>query len=262
MSSKYCRIVATKLFESGVAKLKKKHEDAAIDKLYQIVKELSEFKVTKQHKNHPLKNADGHKDIHVVHGKVILIYKYLGDGESVDECALMITLRLHDVVNHTQLDNYNQKKYKAKADEYDIENIKSSHQISTNYDDFMDWLLSLPDDIQWEVDSFADEQGLPLYQDCSDEDLAWIIDYFQSKVEAATDISRPDPEGDNLYGSDMTLAQKRYDLIKVRDELEKLRRRVVKFRDKYMGQDVQTGLQAIDDQLYTSIETWDKFFDI
>lgn len=64
-------------------------------------------------------------------------------------------------------------KYKKSAYEYDVNKVESST-------DFDDWYDSLTDSQQSTIDDIADEEGIPLYSDASESDLAYLIDRGQS----------------------------------------------------------------------------------
>ena len=168
--SKVNRIVATRSFENAVKQLKKKHESKTLQELKQTVLELANYNITKQKSNHPLKNSDGHIDLHLKGGKLVLLYKYEDD-------VLTVSLRLQDVVNHDQLMSYDNKKYKAPAREYNTDNISNS-TILGSYDEFMNWYDELSDEDQWEVDDIADTNGIPFYEEASDDQLSWLHDQF------------------------------------------------------------------------------------
>ena len=125
---KQVKVVATKQFEQGVKMLKKKHDNEALSELYEVVTQLRSLNVSTQNKNHWLKNADGHLDIHIKGGNLILLYKYIG-GES-DDIALVVTLKLQDLIDHTELRRYDKKNYKASAHDYDVDDIKSTTDIA------------------------------------------------------------------------------------------------------------------------------------
>ena len=108
--NKVSRIVATRSFENAVKQLKKKHETNALNELHNAVLSLCNFEITKQKSNHPLKNAQGHKDLHLKNGKLVLIYRYEDD-------TLYIGLRLQDLVNHDKLASYDNNKYNSPARE-------------------------------------------------------------------------------------------------------------------------------------------------
>ena len=172
--SKVSKIVATRSFENSVKQLKKKHENEALNELCDIVNKLADYEITKQKSNHPLKDVDGHIDLHLKGGKLVLLYKYEDD-------VLTIALRLQDVVNHDQLMSYNKKKYKAPTSDYDINNIKNSVDIQANYSSFENWYDNLSEEDQWKVDDLADIEGIPFYEDATDGDLAWLHDTFESQ---------------------------------------------------------------------------------
>lgn len=166
--SKVSRVVATRSFESSLKQLKKKHEVSAIDELYQTVLDLMEFKITKQKSNHALKNAEGHIDLHLKSGKLVLLYRY------DDDETLHIALRLQDIVNHDQLARYD--KWKAPAREFDFKTIKGS----TSFDS---WYDSLPEEEQWKVDDIADRAAIPFYDEASDDELSWLMTQYTATAK-------------------------------------------------------------------------------
>lgn len=169
MNQNIVKVFATRSFEAGVKQLKKQHKTAVLDELYNTVLQLINLDITKQKHNHPLKNSGGHNDIHLDGGNLILIYRYEDD-------VLAIGLRLQDIVDHDQLQGYPHKKYSAPAKEYDISQINSSTDaVLSYYDQFEIWYDNLDEEQQWEVDNIADSEGLPFYEDCTEEELAWLM---------------------------------------------------------------------------------------
>lgn len=166
--SKVSKVVATRSFENAVKSLKKDHKTSVLKELRDTVDKLINLEITTQKSNHPLKNSEEHKDLHLDGGRLILLYRY-------DEEALIISLRLQDVVNHDQLKSYDSKKYKAPTREYDPDKIKSS-TVLCSYDEFITWYDNLSDEEQWQVDEIADSECIPLYEDASDEELSWLQD--------------------------------------------------------------------------------------
>lgn len=174
--NKPVKVVATRDFERSLKKLKNDHRKKELSKLYDIVEQLVELNITKQARNHALKDADGHIDIHIS-PDLILLYRY--DSESG---VLYISLRLQDIVNHDTLSSYNKRKYKSPAKEFNVEKIRSS----TYFDN---WYDSLSEDEQMEVDDLADEEDIPFYDDASDAELSYLMDaYRYRKVEGAEEI--------------------------------------------------------------------------
>ena len=52
-----------------------------------------------------------------------------------------------------------------------------------NYvDDFYDWYISLPKDMRATVDDIADAEGLPYYDECSEEQLLWLMEQIQAQL--------------------------------------------------------------------------------
>lgn len=109
------RIVKTKDFDKGVAKLDSK----TIQKLKQIIHELCEFKITNQYHNHLLQNTDQVYELHVK-PNVLLTYKYF------NEEVLEITLKLLDLDNHDKLDrkDYSKVELYENEKELNLENLK------------------------------------------------------------------------------------------------------------------------------------------
>lgn len=120
--NKVAKVVATRSFESAVKKLKKQHKTSALKELHDVVTQLINYEITKQKSNHPLKNAEGHRDIHLDGGNLVLLYKY-------DDDVLTIALRLQDVVNHDELKSYDSRKYKAPARDYDTDDMVDSTTV-------------------------------------------------------------------------------------------------------------------------------------
>ena len=72
-------IITTKAYLHGVKILYKQNKVKILEKLFKIVVELSEHKVTTQYHNHPLTNvAPGVYDLHVA-SDVVLVYRYKDD---------------------------------------------------------------------------------------------------------------------------------------------------------------------------------------
>lgn len=92
------RVAYTGQFKKNVKKLKKEHEQKIIDELKNTIQKLINGEISSQKSNHPLKDANGLKDIHIT-GNVLLLYKYS------DERILTITLILHNTEKNNQFDN-------------------------------------------------------------------------------------------------------------------------------------------------------------
>lgn len=58
---------------------------------------------------------------------------------------------------------------------------KAAQVISSNYNSFENWYDNLSEEDQCKVDDLADTEGIPFYEDASDEDLAWLHDTFESQ---------------------------------------------------------------------------------
>lgn len=167
--NKVSKVVATRSFENAVKSIKKDHKTSVLKELRNTVDKLINLEITKQKSNHPLKDCEGHIDLHIDGSRFILLYRYDAD-------VLILSLRLQHVVNHDQLASYNKKKYKAPAHEYDPNNIIETSSILCDYDNFIAWYDNLSGEEQWEVDDIADTEGIPFYEDASDEQLSWLYD--------------------------------------------------------------------------------------
>ena len=87
-------IYRSKDFNNAYKKLVKDHRFDVINKLNDIIEKLMyRNEITKESHNHPLKN--GVFDIHIT-GDVILLYRYKDN-------ALLLTLELHNLTNHRDL---------------------------------------------------------------------------------------------------------------------------------------------------------------
>lgn len=94
---------------------------------------------------------------------------------------------MNDVINKacdTLIDlNQNVKSrmiYNSKAIESSdgVDNIRNSTSILSS-SDFMSWYDNLSEEDQWKVDDMADTEGIPFYEDASDEQLSWLQDQFE-----------------------------------------------------------------------------------
>ena len=65
--------------------------------------------------------------------------------------------------------------------------VQSSSTILCSYDEFMTWYDDLSDEEQWKVDDIADTNGIPFYEEASDDELAWLHDVATSKIHASAD---------------------------------------------------------------------------
>lgn len=111
------KVVATDMFEKSIKKLTKKHKGKVILEIKDTIVKLKNFKISSGKHNHPLKNSDGHQDIHLDGGKLILLYKYISSD------ILVIDLKLQDVVNHDKLKRYDTKNYTKPIHEFDENKI-------------------------------------------------------------------------------------------------------------------------------------------
>lgn len=123
------RVVATKQFEEALKALKKNHKTQVLRKLDQVVKDLIDLKITTQHQNHTLTNAEGHRDIHLEGKRIILMYRYDYASDNTDDLLLFITLRLQDMVDHIELKRYDSKKFSSPVHEFDPKDILSGTEI-------------------------------------------------------------------------------------------------------------------------------------
>ena len=58
--------------------------------------------------------------------------------------------------------------------------VNASTNIVASVDDFYEWYDKLPSIIQYKIDDIADDMGLPVYDECSDEELATLHDAYVS----------------------------------------------------------------------------------
>lgn len=64
---------------------------------------------------------------------------------------------------------------------------QSSSTIFCSYDEFMTWYDDLSDEEQWKVDDIADTNGIPFYEEASDDELSWLHDVATIEIHASTD---------------------------------------------------------------------------
>ena len=64
----------------------------------------------------------------------------------------------------------------------------SSSTILCSYDEFITWYDNLSDEEQWKVDDIADTNGIPFYEEASDDELSWLHDVATSEIHASADI--------------------------------------------------------------------------
>lgn len=118
------RVAYTGQFKKNVKKLKKEHKQKIIDELKNTIQKLINGEISSQKSNHPLKNANGLKDIHIT-GNVLLLYKYSDEG------ILTITLILHNIGNHDQLNQQTNHKIKTvsntNVEEFDFDKLFESN---------------------------------------------------------------------------------------------------------------------------------------
>lgn len=114
---------------------------------------------------------------------------------------------------------------------------------------FGDNELYQPEDGDWDFETESKQEA-----------FEWFRNYngFEDEdVEAATDVSRPDPEGDNLYGGQVN--QEKYDLYKLRDKLAELRDRTTGLRDKYWESDSMSMLSTVYENISEIINVMDNY---
>lgn len=70
------RVMMTKLFEEAVKGLAKKHRTDVLLELKDAIIKLGKYEISSNKKNHPLTNLQGHLDLHLDKGNLILLYKY------------------------------------------------------------------------------------------------------------------------------------------------------------------------------------------
>ena len=66
--------------------------------------------------------------------------------------------------------------------------VQSSSTILCSYDEFITWYDNLSDEEQWKVDDIADTNGIPFYEEASDDELSWLHDVATSEIHASADI--------------------------------------------------------------------------
>lgn len=64
---------------------------------------------------------------------------------------------------------------------------QSSSTILCSYDEFITWYDNLSDEEQWKVDDIADTNGIPFYEEASDDELSWLHDVATSEIHASAD---------------------------------------------------------------------------
>ena len=63
----------------------------------------------------------------------------------------------------------------------------SSSTILCSYDEFLTWYDNLSDEEQGKVDDIADTNGIPFYEEASDDELAWLHDVATIEIHASAD---------------------------------------------------------------------------
>lgn len=64
---------------------------------------------------------------------------------------------------------------------------QSSSTILCSYDEFITWYDNLSDEEQWKVDDIADTNGIPFYEEASDDELSWLHDVATIGIHASAD---------------------------------------------------------------------------
>lgn len=65
--------------------------------------------------------------------------------------------------------------------------VQSSSTILCSYDEFITWYDNLSDEEQGKVDDIADTNGIPFYEEASDDELAWLHDVATIEIHASAD---------------------------------------------------------------------------
>lgn len=73
--------------------------------------------------------------------------------------------------------------------------VQSSSTILCSYDEFITWYDNLSDEEQWKVDDIADTNGIPFYEEASDDELAWLHDVATIEIHASADTVEAAVEG-------------------------------------------------------------------
>lgn len=199
--SNVSKVVATKSFESAVKSLKKDHKTQVLAELHAAVLDLVNLRITKQKSNHPLNRLDGHRDIHLDGGRLILLYRY--DEETA---TLFLSLRLQDVVDHKELTRYDRSKLTSPATEYDVDSILSANYGGA-YDIDPDSFFTR-DDLTEFGESTAELLRVDTHRDI-EYNGAWIDD----NVLSANFVVDGDMEIDTNLKLDMRKIRKPSDLI-------------------------------------------------
>lgn len=137
------KLYMTRRFRKAVESLKRKHNNQALAELEDVVKQIYNRTLNAQKHNHPLKNANGFKDVHISGGKLIVLYRY-----DVEQDELNISAELHDIVTHDALNRRDTFSASPKAEislEDALKFIKSSTAFSPDVDetDLESWLYDL-----------------------------------------------------------------------------------------------------------------------
>ncbi len=91
-------ILTTAQFDSAVKSLSKDNRRVEIQRLKDVIAELSDLSITKQNRNHGIggnHNKDGVCDIHIS-GDLVLLYRYVTDS------MLVVSLKLSNIIDHKE----------------------------------------------------------------------------------------------------------------------------------------------------------------
>ena len=119
------KIYCTSRYQQKIKELKKKHREKTIRKIQEVVNKLSKDEITAEYSNHPLKDANGIKDIHIEYD-LVLLYRYNENGN------LILSLELYDLRNHKEL--LSNKKKKKKYGDKELHPYKESKKQKHNDD--------------------------------------------------------------------------------------------------------------------------------
>lgn len=122
------RVVMTSLFEKIIKQLKRKNKVDVLKEIKETIIKLGKYEIKGNKSNHPLKDSEGHLDLHIDSGNLILLYKYFNEDVfeiDVDKKSYQRVLKAQDVVDHKQLKRYNKKNYKKPVKDLDIDSIYS-----------------------------------------------------------------------------------------------------------------------------------------
>lgn len=117
------RVYVTSYFEKGIKELINKHRKDVLIELKDVIEKLLRLEVTRNNRNHPLKNAEGHLELHIDGGNLLLVYKYLSKD------VISVALKLQDIVDHKELKRYNKKRYKSETKETTVDEIFKDAEV-------------------------------------------------------------------------------------------------------------------------------------